>query len=137
MVLRCCCAPFPKNSTSPEVTSQIRHLASGVLGPNAPEPFAKNSKAQTIVWDGKNDQGRYVEEKDEVVVRVSLGLKRQFERALFWHPKKLTAMRRHARPGGLVIIEPWFTPETWYPGRLNALFVDEPEQVRRDINATP
>ena len=38
----------------------VRHLASGVLGSNAPEPFRKGSKRQTIVWDGKDDQGRYV-----------------------------------------------------------------------------
>ena len=52
----------------------IRHLVSGVLGPKAPEPFQKNSKKQTIVWDGKDDRGRYVDDKDRVVIRVSLGL---------------------------------------------------------------
>jgi len=66
----------------------VRHLASGVLGDNAPPPFQRNSKEQTIVWDGKDDQGRYVDEKDALVVRVSLGLKPQFERTLFWSPKK-------------------------------------------------
>jgi len=66
----------------------VRHLASGVLGANAPEPFQKNAKTQTIVWDGKNDQGRYVDEKDKVVIRVSLGLKPRFERTLFWSPQK-------------------------------------------------
>lgn len=35
------------------------HPGSGVLGSNAPEPFAKNSLKQVIVWDGKDDQGRY------------------------------------------------------------------------------
>jgi hypothetical protein len=40
----------------------IRHLASGVLGPSAPEPFQWNSKKQTIVWDGKNDQGVYIDD---------------------------------------------------------------------------
>lgn len=29
----------------------IRHLASGVLGKNAPEPFVKDSLEQTIIWD--------------------------------------------------------------------------------------
>ena len=42
----------------------IRHLASGVLGAKAPEPFQKDSKKQTVVWDGKNDQGEYVDDKD-------------------------------------------------------------------------
>ena len=66
----------------------VRHLASGVLGPNAPVPFRKNSKKQTIVWDGKDDLGKYVDDKDSVVVRVSLGLKPRFERSLFWSPHK-------------------------------------------------
>jgi hypothetical protein len=26
-------------------------------------------------------------------------------------------MARHVRPGGALIIEPWFTPEQWHPGR--------------------
>ena len=56
----------------------VRHLASGVLGPNAPEPFQKNARAQVIVWDGKNDKGDYVEDKDACTVRVSLGLKPRF-----------------------------------------------------------
>ncbi len=66
----------------------IRHLASGVLGPNAPEPFVWNSKAQTVIWDGKNDKGEYVDDKDAVSVRVSLGLKPRFERTLHWSPER-------------------------------------------------
>jgi NHL repeat-containing protein len=66
----------------------VRHLASGVLGKNAPAPFKKNSKTQTLVWDGKDDEGKYVDDKDNITVRVSLGLKPQFERTLFWSPHK-------------------------------------------------
>ncbi|MDD4890222.1 MAG: SMP-30/gluconolactonase/LRE family protein [Phycisphaerae bacterium] len=66
----------------------IRHLASGVLGANAPAPFKKNSKEQTIVWDGKSDEGVYIDNKDRMIVRVSLGLKPQFEKTLFWSPHK-------------------------------------------------
>jgi hypothetical protein len=69
----------------------VRHLASGVLGSNAPAPFQKDSKRQTIVWDGKNDAGRYIDDKDPLSVRVSLGLKPRFERTLFWSPKKRIA----------------------------------------------
>ncbi len=69
----------------------IRHLASGVLGPNAPEPFQQNSHRQKIVWDGKDDAGAYVDDKDAVTVRVSLGLKPRLERTLFWHPGKPSA----------------------------------------------
>jgi SAM-dependent methyltransferase len=28
----------------------------------------------------------------------------------------IAAMARHVRPGGVLIVEPWFTPETWNPG---------------------
>ncbi|MHC4917386.1 MAG: hypothetical protein ACYTGB_18060 [Planctomycetota bacterium] len=69
----------------------VRHLASGVLGPNAPAPFRKNSKRQTVIWDGKNDAGRYIDDKDPLSVRVSLGLKPRFERTLFWSPRKRIA----------------------------------------------
>ncbi len=72
----------------------LRHLASGVLGPNAPTPFRMESLKQTLVWDGKDDQGRYVDDKDNTVVRVSLGLKARFERTLFWSPRKRPARDR-------------------------------------------
>ena len=66
----------------------VRHLASGVLGENAPEPFQWNAKKQTLMWDGKDDQGVYVDDKDRITVRVSLGLKPQFEKSLMWEPKR-------------------------------------------------
>jgi hypothetical protein len=69
----------------------IRHLVSGVLGKNAPPPFKKNSLEQVVVWDGKNDQGVYIDDKDVLRIRVSLGLKPQFERSMFWEPKRRPA----------------------------------------------
>jgi sugar lactone lactonase YvrE len=84
----------------------LRHLASGVLGQDAPLPFQWNSKQQTLVWDGKDDQGKYVDDKDSVTVRVSLGLKPRFERTLFWSPKKRLSARtllvQATEPGVLV-----------------------------------
>ena len=65
----------------------IRHLAAGVLGPNAPAPFAKDALAQAVVWDGKDDQGVYIDKRG-LSVRVSLGLKPQFEKTLLWNPAK-------------------------------------------------
>ncbi|MCX7806824.1 MAG: hypothetical protein N3A38_16805, partial [Planctomycetota bacterium] len=62
-----------------------------MLGDRAPEPFQRGSKKQAIVWDGKDDQGRYIDDKDKLVVRVSLGLKPRFERTLYWSPKKRIA----------------------------------------------
>ena len=37
------------------------------------------------------------------------------------------SMTDHLLPGGVLIVEPWFTPEQWKPGRVSALFVDQPE----------
>jgi len=87
----------------------VRHLASGVLGKAAPPPFRKDSLKQVLVWDGKDDQGRYVDDKDALTVRVSLGLKARFERALFWHPKKRVGLFRNpvicAQPEGVYVYE--------------------------------
>ena len=68
--------------------SIARHLASGVLGKNAPAPFQRGSLAQTLTWDGKDDQGTYVDDKDTLTVRVSLGLRPRFERSFLWTPRR-------------------------------------------------
>ncbi len=86
----------------------VRHLASGVLGVNAPPPFQKNSLEQTLVWDGKDDQGDYIDDKDALAVRVSLGLKPRFERTLFWSPKKRLTVRTplvQATPEGVYVYD--------------------------------
>jgi len=31
----------------------------------------------------------------------------------------LRCFRLHLEPGGLVLLEPWFTPEAWTPGRIH------------------
>jgi ubiquinone/menaquinone biosynthesis C-methylase UbiE len=36
-------------------------------------------------------------------------------------------MARHLQPGGVLIIEPWLTEETWKPGGIHALYVDKPD----------
>lgn len=36
-------------------------------------------------------------------------------------------MSDHLLPGGVIILEPWFTPDQWKPGRVSALFVDQPD----------
>ncbi len=66
----------------------VRHLASGVLGVKAPSPFQSNKLEQKLVWDGKDDRGIYVEDVKAHAIRVSLGLKPQFERSLFWLPAR-------------------------------------------------
>ena len=39
----------------------------------------------------------------------------------------LQTMQRHLHPGGVVIIEPWLTPQMYQPGHIGAVFVDQPE----------
>jgi ubiquinone/menaquinone biosynthesis C-methylase UbiE len=36
-------------------------------------------------------------------------------------------LARHLKPGGVLIVEPWFTPDKWYPGTVHATFVDQPD----------
>jgi sugar lactone lactonase YvrE len=72
----------------------VRHVASGVLGANAPAPFQKNSLKQTVYWDGKDDLEAYVREPGKLRVRVSLGLKPEFHRVIGWHPQNLIGTYR-------------------------------------------
>ena len=53
-------------------------------------------------------------------------------------PEKLRSAMRcmaaHLQPGGVLAIEPWFTPEKGRPNAVHAVFVDEPEfRQRRDF----
>ena len=40
--------------------------------------------------------------------------------------RAVQCMAQHLTPGGVLLIEPWFTPDTWYPGTVGACFIDEP-----------
>src|SRR5262249_34999084 len=86
----------------------VRHLVSGVLGPKAPEPLLKNSLKQTIVWDGKDDAGDYLESGTQCAVRVSLGLKPGFEKSLYQSPKRRLGSRPQlfcAAPEGVYVYD--------------------------------
>lgn len=39
----------------------------------------------------------------------------------------LETMTRHLHPGGVVIIEPWLTPDVYWAGTVHAQFVDQPD----------
>jgi SAM-dependent methyltransferase len=39
----------------------------------------------------------------------------------------IASMARHLAPGGLLVVEPWLTPEAWVDGHVSGAFVDEPE----------
>jgi SAM-dependent methyltransferase len=45
-------------------------------------------------------------------------------------------MARHLKTGGLLIVEPWFTPDAWRPGTVHAVFVDEPELKIARVNTS-
>lgn len=66
----------------------LKHLASGVLGKNPPKAFSPNTLDQKIVWDGKDDEGKYIDKIDDCHFRVSLGLKPVFEKKLYSTPYK-------------------------------------------------
>ena len=41
--------------------------------------------------------------------------------------KALKTMSRHLLPGGVLLIEPWFTSEQWHPGRASMTQVNKPD----------
>lgn len=45
-------------------------------------------------------------------------------------------MAAHLSPGGVLAVEPWFTPENWHPNSVHALYIDEPELKIARINTS-
>lgn len=41
--------------------------------------------------------------------------------------RTLRTLADHTRPGGVVVVEPWFSPDQWQDGRLTADLIDEPD----------
>ncbi|MBN2385072.1 methyltransferase domain-containing protein [bacterium] len=39
----------------------------------------------------------------------------------------LACFKKHLNPGGLMLVEPWFTPEQWTPGRITVQIAEEPD----------
>jgi hypothetical protein len=82
----------------------VRHLAAGLLGPNAPAPLRKNSLDQTMVWDRKDDLGRPVS-GGPFKVRVCLSLKPTFEKFIGSNPASIGSVRALAtNPSGEVFV---------------------------------
>jgi len=48
----------------------------------------------------------------------------------------IARMADHLVPGGLLLIEPWLTPEMWEPNTAHALFIDDPELKIARINTS-
>jgi SAM-dependent methyltransferase len=51
--------------------------------------------------------------------------------------RSVANLARHAAPDGLVIVEPWFTPDAWTPRHVHAIFVDEPDLKVARISVSP
>ena len=62
----------------------------------------------------------------------SIGYARTVERL----ERAITAMAAHLEPGGVLVVEPWITPEAWEEGHLGAVFVDEPDLKLARVNAS-
>jgi SAM-dependent methyltransferase len=39
----------------------------------------------------------------------------------------IASMARHLEPAGVLVVEPWLTPDAWEDGHIGARFVDEPQ----------
>ncbi len=48
----------------------------------------------------------------------------------------VASMARHLEPGGVLVIEPWLTPDVWTDGLVGAVFVQEPELKVARINTS-
>jgi len=48
----------------------------------------------------------------------------------------LNCMSRHLNPGGVLILEPWFTPDAWHSNTVHAVFIDEPDLKIARVNTS-
>jgi len=46
----------------------------------------------------------------------------------------IKSLAHHTKPGGVVVVEPWFSPEQWSVGRPSAVFVAKPDIKLARIN---
>ena len=50
--------------------------------------------------------------------------------------KAIANMARHLVPGGVLIIEPWLTPDVWKSGSVHGMFIDDPELKIARVNTS-
>jgi SAM-dependent methyltransferase len=48
--------------------------------------------------------------------------------------RAVAALARHVEPDGVVVVEPWITPDAWDEDHLGAVFVDEPDLKIARVN---
>ncbi len=70
----------------------VRHLAAGMLGPNAPPPLERGTLVQRLVWDGNDEAGRPAG-KGPFRVHVWLGLSPQLDGFIGFQPAALGSVR--------------------------------------------
>jgi len=51
--------------------------------------------------------------------------------------KTIKNMSQHLRPGGVLLVEPWFTPSQWHPGHVHTTEVNKPDSkiVRMSLSS--
>jgi SAM-dependent methyltransferase len=50
--------------------------------------------------------------------------------------KAIRCMAHHLKPGGLLFVEPWFTPDDWHSGTPHAMLIDEPQLKIARLNTS-
>lgn len=50
--------------------------------------------------------------------------------------RAVACMASHLMPGGLLIVEPWFSPDAWLPNTAHGLYIDEPELKIARVNTS-
>jgi len=45
-------------------------------------------------------------------------------------------MARHLTNGGVLVVEPWLTPEAWQPGTVHAMLIDDPDLKIARVNTS-
>jgi SAM-dependent methyltransferase len=50
--------------------------------------------------------------------------------------RAVRCMANHLKPGGLLLVEPWFTPGDWHPGTPHAMLIDEPQLKIARLNTS-
>jgi ubiquinone/menaquinone biosynthesis C-methylase UbiE len=59
-----------------------------------------------------------------------------YVKTLYNLTRAVTCMTRHLATGGVLVIEPWFTPDTWRPGTVHATLIDEPDLKIARVNTS-
>ena len=50
--------------------------------------------------------------------------------------KAIATMAQHLVPGGVLIIEPWLTPDVWKAGSVHGMFIDDPDLKIARVNTS-